>query len=793
MNYSEILNSRFVGPAAIFEFCSDTIKMLSINDKYPMEIGMNISEEEYLAHSPFEMMENNSRSIFIDALQDIISGSEAEKEIETYRHLSSNCCGEENVCIRSRILLLEKDNDRYIFFGAIRNVTSEKKQLAELTENDTVLKKAFDQINIYYWEYVFETKDMRPCFRCMRDMGLPMVVHNYPEPVIEMGIFPRDYADMYRDLLKKLEEGLPSYEVDIPLTVGRVPFHIRYTTEFDNNHKPVKAYGSATFIPSSEVDRRKLDYGTIKRLSEDYAGVYIIDLDIDYLKVLRPSESIAGSPQSDTCFSEAVANVMNRISYDIDEDLRKIGDIEHLRRMLSNSEGRREFNLRTPGTHRWLRFCFQVLDKTSDRITKILLSVIIIDSNHAEKLEAEAKIAEQNIELEKRGRQLEEAVAEANRANSVKSEFLSNMSHDIRTPMNAILGYTELALEAISDPNKVKDYLTKINMSGKHLLELINDILDLSRIESGKMELHEAPENIDNIFNEAHELFNPQMNSKNIKFIYSSDIKNHNVCCDRLRINRILLNLISNAYKFTPTGGSIRLSLQENHSTDKEVTYEIHVKDSGIGMSPEFLKSIWEPFTRENNTIVSNIQGTGLGMAIVKNFVTLMGGDISVTSKPGEGTDFKLILTLKLNVGSDTATGTPAAPVISNVDYSGKHVLIVDDNKVNRDIASMFLKKTGIIITEATDGDEAVEIIRNAKAGDFDLILMDIRMHRLGGHEATKQIHALNAPCSNIPIIAMTADAFAEDVDAAIEAGMCDHIAKPFARAEILQKLAKYL
>lgn len=796
MTKEEALFNRFSSPAALFSYNNGDVRIIKTNDKYPHEIGMNISGEEVAETDPLATMDASSRSRFLAAIRDVIEG-EDEKEIETVRHLYSGCCGEEKVVIRTKLYLLEQIGEEYNFYATIRNITADRRSVDTLLESERRFKIASEQINIYYWEYDIATKDMRPCFRCMRDLGLPPVVHNYPDPVFENGIFPRDYEESYRAWLKRIEDNGPDEEAVIPLTVGRIPFRIKYTTERDETGKPVKAYGSATLIPQSELDQKKLDDVIIERLADEYDCIYIVDIDADRLSVLRRTTEFVPLDIKDGSFTESVNMIKEKCSPGIAAQAAVFDTPQKLRDVVTKSDGRREFIIHVESLNMWIRMYFQALEVRNGIVSRVIISFSTIDDYRAQKIEADEKIARQKEELEERGRLLEEAVAEANRANEVKTTFLSNMSHDIRTPMNAIMGYVSLAKENCEDSELIRDYLDKIDLSGKHLLELINDILDMSRIESGKMEINEMPVDFIEIFEETHSLFAPQMSSKNINFEYvPSDIRNRYVYCDKLRVSRILINLISNAYKFTPENGTVKVSVRQIPCNGADAArFEIHVKDTGIGMKKEFAAKIWEPFTRENNTAVNGIQGTGLGMAIVHKLVGLMGGNIGLTTEQGKGSDFAIELTFRLADESEIIKPETKAPSAFRKpeENAGKTVLLVEDNAINREIARTFLVKGGYGVIEAEDGTAALEIVKNAKPGDFRLILMDIQMPGMDGYETTQKIRALNLPISGIPIIAMTANAFADDVAKALQNGMNDHISKPFSPDTMFNTIAKYI
>ena len=379
-----------------------------------------------------------------------------------------------------------------------------------------------------------------------------------------------------------------------------------------------------------------------------------------------------------------------------------------------------------------------------------------------------------------------------------KSQFLFNMSHDIRTPMNAIIGYTHLAMKEL-DPAVMQDYLGKIDTSSQHLLSLINDILEMSRIESGKIELELMPVDLRSVFNGMRDLFSEQMRQKEMDFqVHTSQVKNPYVWCDRKNLNRVLLNILSNAYKFTPEHGTVTASLWEVGLGENGYgAYEIRVQDSGIGMSREFSERMFNPFERERTSTASGVQGTGLGLAIAKRIVDLMGGTIEVLTSPGAGTEIIIRLKFKLaepsEVAEDERADTPA-PGRPEVDFTKKRLLLVEDNAINMEIANMILTQAGFMTDMAENGQIAVDKVAASEPGFYDAILMDIQMPVMNGYEATRAIRALDNPkLASIPILAMTANAFKEDENAAREAGMQDHIAKPIDVARLMQALTDVL
>ena len=433
--------------------------------------------------------------------------------------------------------------------------------------------------------------------------------------------------------------------------------------------------------------------------------------------------------------------------------------------------------------------------------TVLLLGLVLLALISIVRAERSSKMIkiekETNQKLNKLRVAAEDALKVAESASKAKSTFLSNMSHDIRTPMNAIIGFATLALDDIRDGKKVEDYLSKILSSSKHLLGLINDILDMSRIESGKVVLEEQETDLVTTLQELQSIMEGQAKERKLKLhVDYSNLRDRHVYCDKTRLNQVMFNLLANAVKFTSEGGSIWLTmsqLEPTYEVEDRAIYEIRVKDTGIGMDKEFIKHIFEPFERERTSTVSKIQGTGLGMAITKNIVDMMGGTIEVESQKGVGTEFIIRLELRLQAEARVANedGTKQHGHAEGVaEFAGKRLLLAEDNELNREIACMLLSKYGFVIDTAENGQEAVDLVAASAPDYYDLVLMDIQMPVMDGHEATRRIRNLkDKELAKVPVVAMTANAFDEDRKAAKECGMNGFISKPINMQEVVQAL----
>ena len=388
-----------------------------------------------------------------------------------------------------------------------------------------------------------------------------------------------------------------------------------------------------------------------------------------------------------------------------------------------------------------------------------------------------------------------EALQSAERASKAKTDFLANMSHDIRTPMNAIIGITTLMKNELHQPEKLAEHLGKLETSGRLLLGIINDILDMSRIESGKTTLNVEKMNLPQQISQLDSIIRQQAGQRRQTFTVNTHLQHENVLADPNRLNRVLMNILSNAVKYTPTGGHIRFEVDELPRNEHYARYRFVVQDDGIGMSKAYQKTLFDPFTREERSGTNKVQGTGLGMAITKNIVDLMGGSINVESTTGKGTRFEVVLEFPVDAEADTV---PEAQVLPEEEeetspLSGMKFLCAEDNAINAEILEMLLEANGASCTICSNGQEIVDAFASVKPGEYDMILMDVQMPVMDGLEATRRIRSGENPLGRIiPILAMTANAFLEDMQKSREAGMDEHLSKPVDIAALEQTVKRF-
>ncbi|MBQ9328987.1 MAG: response regulator [Solobacterium sp.] len=462
------------------------------------------------------------------------------------------------------------------------------------------------------------------------------------------------------------------------------------------------------------------------------------------------------------------------------KEIREFIRLDHLQSLLSKGVDKVSVRVHAPiRGEDWFTFNFVVLEREEDEVTRIMI------------IRQDVTELRQKEEIEQQA--LKEALDAAEKANLAKSDFLSNMSHDIRTPMNAIIGFTNIAETHIDDTEKVQDCLDKIHSSSSHLLSLINDILDMSKIESRKIQLHIEENSIRELLTNLSDMVQSQIETKGLNYsVDLSGITHPMIQVDSLRLNQVLLNIVGNAIKYTPEGGSITITASEEELGDHKSSYSFRIKDTGIGMSKSYLPHVFESFTRERSSTVDKIQGTGLGMAISSRIVDLMGGTITVDSELDKGTEFTVTLPIEYTDHEDNRNTSHQDDAIRELSFEGKKLLLVEDNDINAEIAKFILDEHGFAIDRAENGQAAVNRLKEVGPAWYDLVLMDIQMPVMNGYEATRAIRAMDG-FQSLPIIAMTANTFEDDKKEARAAGMNAHVAKPFEVETLLKTLGEYL
>ena len=439
-------------------------------------------------------------------------------------------------------------------------------------------------------------------------------------------------------------------------------------------------------------------------------------------------------------------------------------------------------------------------------ITAVFVGWLLLREKQRQELQAEKeanlRLEQYNIQLTQANDEMRraqdiaaEALHAAERASQAKTDFLSNMSHDIRTPMNAIVGLTTLMENELDQPERLAEHLHKLESSGQLLLGIINDILDMSRIESGKTTLNVEPMHLSQQLDQLSTMIRAQTNEKAQTFTVSTHLRHENLLADPTRLNQVLMNILSNAVKYTPRGGHIRFEVEELPRNEHYAKYQFTVQDDGIGMSEAYQKTLFDPFTREERSGTNKVQGTGLGMAITKSIVDLMGGSISVESATGKGTRFEVVLEFPIDAEADHAQKLQALPEEEETvsPLSGMKFLCAEDNAINAEILEMLLEANGASCTICSNGQEIVDAFANVKPGEYDMILMDVQMPVMDGLEATRRIRNGENPLGRIiPILAMTANAFLEDMQKSKEAGMDAHLSKPVDIAALEQTVKRF-
>ncbi len=535
-----------------------------------------------------------------------------------------------------------------------------------------------------------------------------------------------------------------------------------------------------------------MNQSALQAVNGSYLSIYYVNLPEDWVYGIRlpGMGNYAEYEQKDNVFAMLQQYIDEYVVSDDQEKMRAFISLDNLNRELQSRNDLTSIEYRDTrnGQKRWLQMDFYLVQKEQG----VVQHVIMTFQNVTERRKKELELRQ---EEERARKALEEAYEAVRRASAAKSDFLSHMSHDIRTPMNAIVGMTAIAEKNIMNSEKLQDCLQKIKLSSAHLLSLINEVLDMSKIENGNLELNTVPFYLKKMLQDTAKMIQTEVDAKQQVFELRMDSLLHDaVEGDMVRVQQILLNLLSNAVKYTPRGGSIQLEVRELPQAKSGIgCYQFIVGDNGIGMTEAFQEKIFLPFERAEDSRVVEVQGTGLGLAITQNLVRMMNGMIEVSSRLNEGTQFivTLYFPLVLEVESDLAA--PTVPVSEKQNRNWR-ILLVEDNDLNREIAKELLEAEGILVEEAMNGAMAVDKFTQADVGYYDLILMDIQMPVMNGYVAARTIRALARPDgTKIPIIALTANAFVDDIYLSKQAGMNAHLAKPLNMEQIMATLHEWL
>ena len=576
-----------------------------------------------------------------------------------------------------------------------------------------------------------------------------------------------DAHGIYKLAFRLMFNGVPTYvQLKVTRMIEKEGTHIVIgISSVDEQMKAMEAFEMA--------HHASITFGRVATaLAGDYFSIYVVDLDTDHFveySATKEFDTLGVEKNGEDFFNLSRRN-MSRLIYEDDRE-RFMGTF-YREKVMSILERDKIFTMK-------YRLVF------GDTPIWVSMKATLLEDNDGRHL----IIGTNNIEAQmKREEEYQQRVREARI--SARNDFLANMSHDIRTPMNAIVGYTNIAKTNKHQPETVADALDKIGSSSHYLLSLINDILDISKIESGKMQISCGPCDLAALFRRIEDITALQAKKKSLVINYCHDnICHYQVITDELRIEQIIINIVSNAIKYTPPGKTVDLIAEEVPSPGGKNKYRFIIRDTGIGIKEDYMPHIFESFTREERTTVNRIQGTGLGLAITAKIVEMMGGTISVKSKLGEGSEF----TVELELEPLKTDSQANADNSENIDLAGHRILLVEDNAINAEIARMILEQYGAEVQQAENGKTGLEALQEKGPGYYDAVLMDIQMPVMNGFEATKAIRALGGAYESLPIIAMSANAYEEDVRDCLAAGMNGHIAKPFNPAELIRILHKFI
>lgn len=769
---NDVVNERdnllkvVAGGVAIYEI-TDRVRAIYISDETANILGY--TKEELMP----VINENAMALIHPDDIKRIHVFFKAQMpmgEVASYKYRFKSKNGNYKwISTRGKIINKEKS---IILYTIMTDIDSIKKSEEDARMQKSMMELALAQSNFRFWDYDIKTHRLYRSMAVTEQVGFSEYEDNVPESFVEMGLIHPDdcqaYLEFYHNVQKGKNQRLAFRAIFQNGEWGWMD--IAYKVFFNDSGEPVRAIGVGGDI--SEQKRKEKEY------QEEYQLLYdvsIYTIQGEFLDVF-----LANTETKDIKIILANGNYMNmeeRSDYDTilrrklcscadiaDEVYSKLNISELTKNIAITQNHRLEYTFKMrnkTGKKRWYRYYISYFHGDSKN-----LLILTKDVTNTKLLEEEKRL------------ELEAALEQARRANSAKSEFLSNMSHDIRTPMNVIMNMVNMAKEEADNKEAVVGYMDKISSMSTFLMGIMNDFLDVSKMESGKVVLKKEPYNCVELYDTISTMMRPLCKEKDITFEIELDKSNYTVLTDKIKLNQIFFNILSNAVKFTPRGGKITFRHENLVKNGKYLEWDSVIIDNGCGMSKEFQKKMYLPFEQESNEVTANLTGTGLGLTIVKMNIDAMGGTIQVDSKLGAGTTFRI------HLKAEYVSGYKAVSDKSNEDadivLKGCKVLLVEDHILNMEIAKRLLEKKQIEVHCAHNGREAVDIYKSMPQGYFNAILMDIRMPVMNGLEAAKAIRSLERSDSkDIAIIAMSANAFPEDIEQSYAAGMSSHIAKP--------------
>lgn len=653
--------------------------------------------------------------------------------------------------------------------------------------------KPYKQEELFHFDYNMETRVAEHEERLVKLYGVKKLYENMPYDFAREKVHEEDSKEYIR-MYERLDEGERFATCD--LRVKEKDVWLRFCVYRESMHSPIVkgvvqdvsaryAYLINQFEERKKEEELRIDLEfeaahLMRAVNDAYDMFFIVNLTKNSYRMINHEKFINHGMKDEGVFDELITFGVNNVPEEYKELFYNHFSREAL--LKAFAEGKKDVyleykHLGDDGEAYWVYTHVLLVENSLNNDVMEITLTHNIDERYRRETEQKEM--------------MENAVRAAEAANNAKSEFLSRMSHDIRTPMNAIQGFVQILKRNVHDEKVILEVIDKIERSSDTLSKLLGDVLELSRIESGKVDVNYSILDLEEYAQRLRNMFEHELTNNQIEFVLESDIKKPFVWVDELKLTQICMNMLSNAKKFTPSGGKITFSIHQSRSEIAGYAmYRFTVKDTGIGMSEEFQKRAFEQFEREKSATDSGIMGSGLGMAIIKKMTELMGGRCELHSELGKGTEVSVVLRLQIATNARKKKNKD----YTKIDFAGKRILLAEDNDFNREIAHFVLSDMGFEVEDAEDGSVAVDKVLNAPEEHYDLILMDIQMPNMDGYTATREIRRIpREKIAKLPIIAMTANAFQEDEDKCMEAGMDGHVAKPIDANVLVEKLLKVL